>query len=521
MSRLMLVLTFCVFQIQAHDNALSSNLYKEYVQQVAQENRQTAQILSKAFDVYSNSSKNVKMHDLLDNIHLHNLFSLSVYRSGSTDQSSGEQGAQSLMLVFLYTKMFKETIAQAEQFVDQLSRSLDYWRMEKFNISLPMVRKHPMYWLFSPEYKQKIKEHVKALELVEQDITRLLGMALYGRYEISKIQDDKELLTKLEKSIQPLYEYFNLKFGDNAHTACLFKDGISLHTSIRIDCLFKDALWLNEGIQKQFEQNKLLLTEHVKPPHLIEHAFFYGCLASGILAGYGIYKAHEQDIPEYQRKGKDAVANFVQEYIKIPLCSLKDILWDNKIQELPKLKQPKPMEIEDIRYQFEWMTKVRKEVNDGKRFVNETISNSVDFIRESAEITNKTVLRNQQVNFHLAAIGPVIIVSYLMYRGIMGMYNHHVTHEAWHQPMRLLIREIDRVLNRLVAQQKRSYADDGLLYIFVLRMQSFIYCLPNEELRLIKQDLKELLAYDLTYQQKRGVITRMYETYSFLKKLSD
>lgn len=513
------------------DGSIFSMLQQEYIQKVSQVNVKHGQVLVKAFKSYHCMAKNCKPTILLKNESICKLFFLTNAKSWRDQDVVDIQAAQQLMLMFLYGKIFQDCIVQAEQFVEELYQSLNYWKVEMFYESLSMRRKHPVYWYHSIAYKKTVKLHVKALSAVEKEITHILGLALYGQHELSKIISDQNMSQYLELSMQPLHQYFNILKNEQ----------------VNFTELFQNTVWLQEQIDSQFQQCRNSLVQHHKPHHIIQHAFLYGCITVGVLAAYFAYKAHQDQVPECLSKGKNAWEYFIMEYIKKPITGLKEVLWDKKGLEYKELEPPTPISevslpsIPDINlpqapligdayapgvgtrikvienFGNEFIVKIDEKTNNGVRFINDGSLKWTKWINENVKNLYGDLLKNQQVNFHLAAIGPVLIASYFLYKGCFGLYHQYVTHDSWHKPMKLLIREIDQILNKLIFQQGRSYADDGALYLLILRFKSYVFCLSNEELQLIYEDIQQLLAYDLSYEQKHYIIKRMYHVYDFLR----
>lgn len=147
--------------------------------------------------------------------------------------------------------------------------------------------------------------------------------------------------------------------------------------------------------------------------------------------------------------------------------------------------------------------------------LNAIVKELAPTIKGGIDVGNET-LRNQNLMLAIVAIAPALIIAYSGYRLTNHTYNKYIKHESWYRPMQLLMRDMDRILNKLTTTKDLSYADDGALHLLTLQLKKFVICLPNEELQLIEQDLAELAAYHLSYEQKRGVLERMYRTYEFL-----
>ncbi|OGB85932.1 hypothetical protein A3J41_01845 [candidate division TM6 bacterium RIFCSPHIGHO2_12_FULL_38_8] len=379
--------------------------------------------------------------------------------------------------------ILNDHIKQYEFFIEDLCSSLDYWKKEMFYDSLPLFRKHPIYWYHSPAHKKLIEDHVEILKNIKEETTTLLGMTLHGRYQINSIKDEQELVCALAKATQPLFKYFHMIQPN--------------HTTI------ETIIGLHKSMQQNLLDHQKTLYAHKKPHHIIQHGFFYSCAAIALIAGYATYKINENEIPEYQQKTVQAWNYFLKEYIQEPLKTLKEVVWDNKVKRLGTLKPWPPVNNPATSW-----TGIQGDINEIIAASNQNKKVFEDFIND--------VAKDQQLTLASAAIAPVLIGAYTTYRLTNHAYNKYLKHESWYRPMQLIMREMDKILNKLTANQTCSYADDGMLHILTLRLKTFISCLYNNELQLMQEDLDELADYEISYEQKQGILQRMYKTYEFL-----
>jgi hypothetical protein len=515
-------------------NSIFNLLEKEYIANISAQNSDQGQITRKAFSAF-HALKNSNDSDLFANESIANLFAQPTCRAGAVGSAAIVKNAQDLMIILLYGTIFHRCIQQTEQFGQEVCISLDYWRKEMFYDTLPIFRKHPMYWYHSNNHKQLVTSHVQALTNLEQEILQLLGIALHARHALGKIQHETDFASQLQQSCNPLHQHF--------HMVQQFDNMLNVATT------WQDVAWIHQSIAGKMKEHKKTLNQHKKPNHFIEHKFFYGCLAATLLTAYIAYEIHEENIPEYQKKAADSWNNFKQEYVLQPFIDLKEILWDGKtealdaiqsLSDLPALTQDTiqvkadgpitvttPPTNVNIGLNEYLKTKVAvdsKEIKVQAPDVNIKIplkdANAyVDIFNDNRKkLTHAGIklLKNQQLTIAACATIPAAFIAYSGYKITNYAYNKYIKHESWYQPMKLILRDMDKTLNNLTACKARSFQDDGRLHLLILRLKKFMYCLSNEELQLLEQDLHELTDYQLSYEQKQSVLKRMYKTYEFL-----
>lgn len=495
---------FCIFltilSIQtltkSYNTSLLYNLQSLQTDYIFQQNNAYGVTIKNAFKNFYTTSKNSDASSLLKNNNIAQLFLLSPHRSDDNHFNDCIKSTQNIMLVYLYAKIFNDYVTDSEKIVEQVLCALEYWKKESFYHQLAIFRKHPIYWSHSPKHKKLVQSRIKILEKLKEDATLLLGIALHGRYQLSTITEQSEIFTHLASAKKPLNKVFCMPECD--YTA-------SNNSSLQ------DTIWLHESMTEQLKNFSTILSKHSKPHHFIEHGFFYSCLATAIIASYATYKINEDVVPAYKKKSIEAWNYFVKEYIQAPVTDLKDALWEQKNQSLTPFKKPK-----DLLLDNSWKTwLVDNRINHLFVWVNEIVNNVFDGGNDNLAKIN-TAIKQQQLTMAIAAISPVIIGTYASYLLTNHTYNKYIKHETWYRPMKLIVREIDKILNKLTTQNQISYADDGMLHALTLQLETYTSCLPNEELQLIQEDLKELSDYKISYAQKLGVLSRMYKTYEFL-----
>lgn len=609
--RLLAIFLLIGHVLSGNDSLEFSNLQKRYTQQVLEYNKVLGKIVSKAFTVFLHTSKQDSISVALHNQQIKDLFLLTTNKSENDQLSYCLQGAQQLMLVYVYAKIFKDCINQTQYLMEDLLCLLDYWREEMFYDRLPMIRKNPGYWMRSAADRKLVREHVEVLTQVENDVATFLGIALHGRFKLASIANEDELPDDLMQAIEPLYQQFC------APISLVGSDNMNLVASGQ---LFEDALWLYESMQNALKSYRDIIQDHQKPHHIVRHKFLYGCIVVGAVAGYITYKAHEDKVPEYYRKSSEVVHNFLKDFVKAPLRNIKEALWDNKSTEIKKLDMPKPAShivllrqkpdgsngikefdtpqlvshigapeslntVKDVTHvgitvwgfgipgagdirdnlntkidelnaiggtakgaikegidvlnqkldEFNQKEKALyrdinikiQETNTLAKELENDANQKIDEFNQARELFYKEVnikigelneiMKTQQLTLYIATIVPACLLAYGSYRVVLSLYNSHVKHEAWYRPMKLLVRAINKELNNLMNESKRSYAGDGKVYVLALRLKSFMYCLDNEELQLFQDDMHQLLAYDLSYAQKKDALKQMYHTYEFLQ----
>ena len=506
--------------VHGYNATLMYHLQAIQTNYIFEKNEAYGQTIKKAFQAFHKISKTAGPMVLLQQSNITNLFLLSPVKNNDLQFNESLKNIQNIMLVHIYAKIFQEYKIQTQDLIKHALNSLQYWETEKFYDKLPMLRKHPVYWYHSPQHKKTVCKHAQALKDLIDQATLLLGIALHGQHQLLKIQDISDLAPKLLQATEPLSKHFQT---------------IQLPDADESEALFQNTVWLHQNILLVLQNHQKILQQHEKPHHIVRHAFGYSCITLATIATYILYQTHKADMPMYQEKTIEVWNYFVKEYVRIPLQKLKETLWDKKILQIQKMGeldplqpsepitariQAQPFKIPMIRFPVEipeiTVTIPPTEINGIKATLNQNKSEIRSCLNANADIISE-LSRDQQLNLAMAAIAPTILAAFGAYYSGKSLYNKYIKHETWYRPMQLIVREIDKILNKLTAENTIFFADDGMLYVLTRELKTYISCLPNEELEMIEQDLKELSAYHLSYQQKRGVIDRMYRTYQFLK----
>ncbi|MBP6892223.1 hypothetical protein KBB68_01440 [Candidatus Babeliales bacterium] len=488
---------FIANNLQSYNSTLLYNLQAIQTDYINDKNNAYGQTLKKGFQSFYKLSKNCGPMAILQHNAISNLFLLSPQKNLDSQFNQYLKNSQNIMLVYLYSKLFQDYIAQTQDLIEQALNSLDYWEIEKFYDKLPTLRKHPIYWYHSPAQKKSVCNHAQVLKKLTDEATLLLGIALHGQHQLLQIQDSSDLEFRLLQAIEPLNKHFQT---------------LQLPNSEASEALFQNTIWIHQNIQTLMQNHQAVLQTHAQPHHIIRHGFLYSCIALTAIGTYALYKKHEINMPRYQEKTIEAWNYFLKEYIQEPAAEVKDALWDQQNQKLIKLKKPDNLPTE---HSFKtWLIDSR--LNSVFVWFNQIVGNLFDCANQNFEVMDKS-LKQQQLTIAMAAIAPAALGAFGAYYGTKSIYLKHIKHESWYKPMQMIVREIDKTLNKLTSQNHVSFADDGMMHVLTRRLKTYISCLPNEELQLIQQDLQELSAYHLNYQQKRGVLDRMYRTYEFLK----
>lgn len=483
--------------LQCYNPILLHSLQAIQTDYIFAQNDSYGATIKKAFQSFYKLSKNSGPMTLLQHNNIANLFLLSPQKGLDSQFNEYLKNSQNIMLVYLYSKLFQNYITQTQDLIEQSLCALEYWQTEKFYDQLPMLRKHPIYWYHSPAHKKLVRKHAQALKNLTDEAMLLLGIALHGNYQLHQIQGSEDLLPQIAQATDPLIKHFQT---------------IQLPNDTEPEAMLQNTIWLHQNIQLLLKNHQQTLQDHAKPHHIIRHGFLYSCIAVAAVGSYVVYKAHEADMPEYKNKLNKAWSYFLKEYIQEPAADAKDALWDQKNQQLVHIQEPADLPTNNS-YKT-WLIDTR--LNHVVIWLNAWKHSVIKWLNQNTDVANKS-LKQQQLTIAMAAIAPAALGACGTYYATNSLYLKYVKHESWYKLMQMILRDIDKTLNKLTSQNHVSFADDGMLHVLTRRLKAYVSCLPNEELQLIQQDLQELSAYHLSYQQKRGVLDRMYRTYEFLK----
>lgn len=532
----LLLLMLSAGAAQTKDSTLMKNLQSRYVRTIRSADTAVAKIVVQSFTVLSQYEQKIKVKELLTSPFITQLFDHDLHRSPEQHVSDSVRSVQYLMLLHLYTTLFNQYIKTAESFLNDLIGAKKYWFYEDFYMNQSLLRRHPVYSLYSSAYAKNVACKVAIIEELEGQVAHMLGMCLYGIHKIDSIEREDQIVAILLDATAPLYAMYNAPFP---------VEEISHDPSV----LFHDLLWMYEAMDENMSHVKQVLQENNKPPFAVQHWFGLSCAAATVLAAYVVYKKNEEEIPRLQAKSIASAQYIWNDYVVVPTTDLVDVLWYNqgkkikKIKRLPRMEEQKLPSIPRIEEQdyglttwfvdscvnklvrpywntlLDWFENISNiTVNQRSRsFVDQLATSLESSADDVVDQVNDLVMKNQQVNLALAAIGPVLLVAYLGGKYAKAGYNRFIKHDNWYAPMKYSLRAADQLINSVACSNHHSFIDDGKLYMLVMNVKQYIACLDNEELILMHKDLEDLLSFDLTYEQKHGVIERMYRTYNFLK----
>jgi len=482
-----------------YDHLLMNNLQSRHVRTVRLVDPVTAKTITQSFETLSKYRKQIKVKELLESPFIQQLFQDSLLRSPDQQVSDSVRSAQYLMLLHLYMTMFHQYIKTAESFLNDLIGAKKYWFYEDFYMSQSPLRRHPVYSMYSSTYKQNVQHRVAVLEELEGQVAHVLGMCLYGTQKISAIEREDQIVEFLAEAIKSLYGQYHVPYP-------------LAEEQTEPTLLFQDLLWIYGAMAQNMESVKTELGENNKPSFVAEHWFGLTCTAAAVVAAYVVYKQNEEDIPRLKEKAATTAKYIWSDYIIIPIQELYAILWEGKQTKIPDVPEKAYLR-KDLKLGVDLLL---KDANETTRDLAKSYNALLGWAHELLP-TIRGVVTSQQINLQLAAIGPIILSVYGAGKCTKAGYNRFVKHDNWYAPMKYSLRAADQLINSVARGNAHSFADDGKLYMLIKNVQQYIACLNNEELILMHTDLSDLLSFDLTYEQKHGVIERMYRTYQFLK----
>jgi hypothetical protein len=566
MKKLYLLLLVCFAQKATvfSEGPLFSALLSKCIKNIERGDKRSSRIVSLSLSSFNHlyHEKN-SINDFFADKNIQDLFLLSHSEKDknlvSVDNSSSQAdldiavlNTQKLMLARLYIQFFGEYIKKAELILQEISAAKEYWKKELFCESLPWTRKNITRWSTQKTYSNLLRFKIQALQEAEDQISSILGLALYGRYQISQINSIYNISACLSCGALNVYNHFNAPFVEI---------GSPIVDSYR---LFKDAWWFSQSATDDLEKLTTIVDEHKKPHHVVRHKVAYSVLAGSIIMAMCAYKKYEEHVPFYKQKSKDVFDNFIQEYIVDAAVAAKKFFWDQNRNVIGKINKMDPLPTRDIAFPHlspkdplpmvdnkvatvGGFIPVRShnDLNEHQKVVNQNIqsgiqdyNNVIDSVNRALEeykeikqtinqnkeeavlVANnlfEVINQNSRATLFMVAVLPTVGGGYLGYRSVNAVYNRFIKHETWYKPMRMLVRSIDIILNKIISTKERSFRDDGKLHILIIQLRSYIYCLSSEELFLFQDDISQLLSFDLSYEQKHRVLERMHRTYEFLK----
>lgn len=561
---LFLIALLVVNTVSANDKPSFSGLVVKLTKSIDLDSKTSGRLVSLSFHSFNRllNEKN-SIGDFFKDKNIQDLFVLSASMKDSSFLSAGNLGGQSdldisilsaqkLMLASLYIQFFGEYIKKAELVSKELALAKEYWKQELFYESLPWSRKNITRWSTKKSYSKLLVGRIEALQEVEDQMFSILGIALHGNHQIAQINSIDTISGHLYSGALPMYHQFNVP--------ALEVDDVSVDAFK----LFKDLQWFVQNSNDDLEKFVSVVEENKKPDHLVRHKVAYSVLAGSIITAMCVYKKYEDQVPFYQKKSKDIFDNFIKEYIVDAAVAAKKFFWDqdgnvirkiNKMDPLPTRdiafphlspKDPLPVVDNKVATVAGFITvRSQNDLNDHQKVINQNIQSGVqdynnvidrvNLVMEEYKEIKQTINQNKEeavivannlfevinqnsrATLFMVAVLPTIGGGYLGYRTINFGYNRFIKHDTWYKPMRNIVRSIDMILNKIIMTKERSFCDDGKLHVLIIRLRSYLYCLSNEELCLFQDDISQLLSFDLSYEQKHGVLERMHRTYEFLK----
>ena len=546
------------------EGPLFSGLLSRCIKSIEDGDKRSSRIVSLSLNSFNHlhHEKN-SINDFFANKNIQDLFLLSHCGKDSNflsvDKFEGQSdfgvavlNAQKLMLARLYIQFFSEYIKKAESILQEISVAKEYWKKELFCESLPWTRKNITRWSTKKSYQNFLAGRIQVLQKAEDELSSVLGLALHGHYQISKINLIDDISAGLSSGVLPMYHQFNVPFLEIE----------SNHVDVYR--LFKDAWWFVQSANEDAERFQTIIDEHKKPHHFARHKVAYSVIAGSIIMAMCAYKKYEEHVPFYKKKSKEVFDNFIQEYIIDAAAAGKKFFWDQDRKVVRKINKMDPLPTNDITFphlspkdQLPTVdnkvatvagfipVRSQNDLNEHQKVINQNIqsgikdyNNVIDSVNRALEeykeikqtinqnkeeavlVANnlfEVVNQNSRATLFMVAVLPTVGVGYLGYRTINVGYNRFIKHDTWYKPMRNLVRSIDIILNKTIATQERSFSQDGKLHILIIQLRSYVYCLSNEELFLFQDDISQLLSFDLSYEQKHKVLERMHRTYEFLK----
>ncbi len=542
-----------------YDETMFSGLVHECCKQVGATDKKSVAASFYAFNMLRQEKKSI--NDFLNDQFIQGLFDGSTQGGQPGNHQLGNQStephlqgslnqAQRLMLGRLYVQFFSEHIKNVQSLIEVLTQAKEHWQQELFYETLPLFRRNVTRWGHDKSYRTALIKRIQILQDVEDKMSSMLGIALHGYYQISKIHTINGIYEHVLGGIMPLYQHYNIPLGN-------FEGNV-----IPANRLFQDAKWFLDRTQEDMKNFKEIVEQHKKPHHIVRHKVAYAVAACGVIAALCAYKKYEDQVPYYQKKGKDVLDDFIRDYITYAIAAAKKFFWDRNESIIKKVPSPDPLPMSELvlpgfskpdplppinnyvsKVDITGITKdlnsyagafdkiassvvddanrtaaaaakyLTTEVNEGKRLTNQGVDYCVKKIDNLEEIVN----RDGKVTMFMVAVFPTIGIAYGLHHLSHAGYNRFIKHDTWYKPMSTIVRSMDMLLNKIIYTKERSFCDDGKMHLLILRLKSYMYCLSNEELFLFKDDISQLLSFDLSYEQKHSVLQRMYKTYEFLK----
>ncbi len=487
------------FNVYGYNKYLIKHLQSRYVRTIQSIDHQYANSLVRTLEFLDRPYQDNKMEQMFESACIVSLFNSSTQQISGQRIDSSFKLAQYIILLRLYVRVYDCYIKSAHKFLDDLIESKKYWIYEKFYMSQPMYRRHPVYSMYSHAYKEYIDKKLQCLATVEEEVSFILGISLHGKYMLEKIEHEDQIIEYLIAAITPLYKMYYTPYPIDA-----------VQNDTRQ--LFVDLQWIYKAINKNMKDVAVVLNNHHQPSFVQRHWFGLSASAVAMIAAYGVYKQNEASICKAYEKSTTVIPNVVNDYISNPLRELYAILWEGKNTPIPDIPAEAKLK-EDLKLGVDFLL---KDANRTTQAVAVAYNALIQWVQDNLPMV-RSIVQSQQANLYLATICPVLLASYVGLKSVTAGYNYFVKYDKWYAPMKYSLRAIDQIVNAVNRKDHHSFANDGKLYMLIMNLKQYISCLPNEELILMQTDWGDLLSFDLNYEQKHSVIERMYRTYEFLK----
>ncbi len=431
--------------------------------------------------------------------------------------------------------------------------TLNYWQNEKFCESQSFFQKNILRSLSSSTYNQKIERNIKQLQDLSNQTNSFLGLILHCQKLVKKAVTLQEFQQNLIEAVRLQDEFLHEK-----NQVCNEYD---IHSIIQ------------KSIEQESQFSMYISTEYAQcelPSHFVKNYESYTTAAittfimAFIYLRYGgvVVQGTQNFYEEHVRGAIERNVNFLSGQITAPQINIERIPTaddEATIQVLieEELKQPEPLSDQSssvvsatfyngLDIASEWIGKKSMNVVDEtmtleqkralvvernriilanqlrnplrmpsaiilegelkflevKHLINDTI--------DEVEKSGNAVLKDVHMTLGLTALIPALT---LIGGGISASKSLYTS--VAYEPMRMLVRQLDVLLNDSFYEQK-SFDKEGYLYLLTEQLKLHVRVLKTSEQKIIDIDITSLQSSDLDYAQKFNVVQRMYRTYPCL-----
>lgn len=396
-----------------------------------------------------------------------------------SQESCSEQknSAKLLFIMLLHEKFLQKAIDQINLQMQDIYRAKRH--CVKHIVLQPFLS---LLWLlpkYKKVYKEFFNEKILILESLENVQAELLGICLLSKNRLEKIDN----LDQAKNALSFVFDPFK---------------GVDVNAQHVANCdFFNSILFIDSFIQEKHK----IVADYLNVCETPEYIDRYFYMSTGVLFSslVGIFVLKNDNNIAYKEKTLRALHGFLQDFLLDPLKGLKRAVWDR-----PDIKLK--------RFDLEQIPETVWTCYTPERLLKYPLQTVLYNMNKGIDVAEE-IIKGQQINYYLSAIVPVFLGLYLTYKNASYYYNH----KSYFKPMRMILRDIDILCNRLQEKDEMSCLDHGKIYALVFQLQKYIACLNVQEKIMISYDLDELLSFDFTIKQKQKVVERMYRTYSFLK----